>query len=160
VIGVDIAKPAIQSAAKRFRGVTWLVASGALLPVGDAALDVVTCLFTQLHAAEMHRVLAPGGHLLVATPAPDHLQAIRERLFDEVRPHQPDKFLATLEPQFELRSQQTVRFDLALEGASLANLLTMTPYAWRAKPEKRAALESGGPLSTQAAFTLLLLARR
>jgi 23S rRNA (guanine745-N1)-methyltransferase len=36
----------------------------------------------------------------------------------------------------------------------------MTPYAWKARPEKRAALEAATGLETQAAFSLLLFRRK
>jgi 23S rRNA (guanine745-N1)-methyltransferase len=143
--GIDIARTAIQLAAKRHRGITWLVASGAQLPVADASVDVVTSIFTQLHAAQIHRALAPAGHVLVVTPAADHLLSVRAALFEEVRDYAADKFLAELAPQFELQTRHEVRFDLALDRIALGQLLTMTPYAWRAKPEKRGG--GGGVLS-------------
>lgn len=160
VIGLDIAKPAIQMAAKRFRDITWLVGSGASLPVAIASMDVVTSLFCPLQISEMVRVLKPGGHVLVVTPAPDHLWAIREKLFDEVRAHAPEKFLAGFEAQFDLRSQQEVRCSLSLTQKTLKQLLLMTPYAWKAKPEKRAALEASETFSTQAAFSYLLFQKK
>ena len=156
VIGLDIAKPAIRLAARRFPGITWLVGSGALLPLADHAVDVVTNLFTQLHIDEMTRVLKPGGHVLVVTPAADHLWSLREQLFDEVRAHEPDKFLAGFETRFVLRSKQEVRFALDLNQQSLQQLLQMTPYAWKAKPVWRAALARSESLLTEAAFSLML----
>lgn len=160
VTGLDIAKPAIQSAAKRFRGITWLVGSAAHLPFADASLDLVSSLFTPLQMDEMQRVLRPGGHALLVTPAPDHLWSLRERLFEEVRPHEPDKFLAGFEAQFELHTRQELGFALSLEQADLRRLLAMTPYAWKAKPERRAALEASIGLQAQAAFSLLLFRRK
>jgi 23S rRNA (guanine745-N1)-methyltransferase len=158
-IGVDIARPAIQAAARRHRGITWLVASGARLPVADGAVDLVTSLFSQLHAAEMHRVLAPRGQALIVTPAPDHLWTLREGLFDTVAPHEPDKFIAVLAPHFTLKDRGDVRFDLALDQPGLRQLVAMTPYAWKAKPERRAAVEARSSLATTAAFTWLRLER-
>ena len=157
VIGLDIAKPAIRLAAKRFRDITWLVGSAALLPLADASVDIVCSLFSQLQIAEMQRVLSPGGHVLVVTPAADHLWSVREQLFDTVQPHEPDKFLAGFEGAFELQARQEVRVSLSLEQPALRQLLEMTPYAWKAKPEKRAALEGRETFFTQAAFSLMLL---
>jgi 23S rRNA (guanine745-N1)-methyltransferase len=160
VLGLDIAKPAIQAAAKRFHGITWLVGSAAHLPFGEGALDAVISLFTPLQLGEMRRVLRPGGHALLVTPAPDHLWSLRERLFEEVWPHEPDKFLAGFEAQFELHTRQELGFALSLGQAELRRLLAMTPYAWKARPEKRAALEAAAGLETQAAFSLLLFRRK
>jgi len=160
VTGIDIARPAIRLAAKRFADVTWLVASGAQLPVASASVDLVCNIFTQLHVAEMHRVLQPDGHVLVVTPAIEHLRSIREQLFDEVRAYDPDKFLRAFETQFELQSRQELQFPLSLAQPALRQLLQMTPYAWKAKPERRAALEASEGQDTQAAFSLMLFRRR
>lgn len=160
VIGVDIAKPAIRLAAKRDRDITWLVASGAALPLADGAMDVVCNMFTQIHLAEMLRVLAPGGHILVVTPAADHLQSLRAELFDEVRAHEPEKFLAGFEAAFDALPAREVRFPLALTQQALRHLLAMTPYVWKARPGRRAALESRESFATEAAFTLMLFRKR
>jgi 23S rRNA (guanine745-N1)-methyltransferase len=160
IIGIDIAKPAVQLAAKRFPNITWLVGSSAVLPVADASVDLVTSLFSPLPAAEMARVLKPGGHLLVVTPAARHLWSLREALFDEVREHRPEKFIAELAPAFTLQERRDVAFPLQLDNKALRNLLLMTPYVWRAKPGKRAALEENDAFSTEAGFALLLLQRK
>ena len=160
VVGVDIARPAIQFAARRYPGLTWLVASGSLLPLADGSVDAVTTLFSQLHVAEMHRVLKPGGRLLVVTPAADHLWALRQGLFEEVHPHEPDKFLPGLAPLFHLRERGEVRVALQLAHRDLRHLVAMTPYAWKAKPERRAAVEAMASLTTQAAFAWLRFERK
>lgn len=160
VIGLDIAKPGIRLAAKRHPGITWIVGSGAALPVDDGSLDVISCLFTQLHVDEMHRVLRPGGHVLVVTPAADHLWSLRAGLFDEVVAHEPDKFLAGFVERFELVGRDEVRAPLSLGNVQLRQLLAMTPYVWKARPERRTALEARELLDTTAAFSLLLFRKR
>lgn len=159
VTGIDIAKDAVRLAARAHPGIVWLVATGASLPVADGAVDLVTSLFAPLPAAELARVTAPGGHLLVVAPAADHLATLRAALFEEVRPHAPEKFAAELAPAFVPARQQDVRFALHLRNEALRQLLAMTPYAWRAKPARRAALEAMDRFGTTAAFSLLLLRR-
>lgn len=159
VTGLDLARPAIRLAAKRFPGITWLVGNGALLPLADGSVDVVANMFTQLHLGEMQRVLRAGGHVLVATPAPDHLWNLREQLFDEVRAHEPEKFLSGFESAFAWLATQEVRFSLSLDQAALRQLLQMTPYAWKARAERRAALEQREAFIDTAAFSLMLFQR-
>lgn len=160
VIGLDIAKPAIRMAARAHArhqpGITWLVGSGARLPVDDASIDLVTCLFTPLHGAEIQRVLAPGGHLAVVTPGAAHLAELRAGLFDEVVAHQPEKFVDELQSRFRLVARDDVLAPLQLDNTALRQLLAMTPYAWKARPERRASLEAQAGLVTTAAFTILL----
>jgi len=160
VIGLDIARPAIRLAAKKYPDVTWLVGSGALLPVASASVDAIGNMFTQIHLDEMQRVLKPNGHVLVVTPAPKHLWSIREQLFDEVRAHEPQKFLAGFEKAFELQAQQEISFPLDLDQQALLQLLQMTPYAWKAKQDRREALQAQASFKTEAAFALMLFKRR
>lgn len=157
VTGLDIAKPAVRIAAKKHPGITWLVASAAQLPVADTAMDAVCSLFSPLPVAEMARVLKPGGHLLVVRPAADHLWRLREALFGEVQAHRPEKFLPELEAVFVLEEQAEIRFPLSLDAVALKNLLAMTPYVWKARPERRAELEARAGLDTEAAFSLMVL---
>jgi 23S rRNA (guanine745-N1)-methyltransferase len=161
VIGVDIARDAVQCAARRYpaTGITWLVASSAALPLADASCDLATSLFAPVPAAEIVRVLRPGGFLLIATPAADHLWSLREALFQDVRLHEPEKILVSLEADFHVRGQRDVRFPLQLDRAALNQLLLMTPYAWRATRDRRDALAASDSLATTAAFTLFLLER-
>lgn len=156
VCGLDIAKPAIQLAARQQKAVTWLVASGSLLPFADASLDVVSSLFSPLPVAEMQRVLKPGGHVLMVTPAPDHLWQVREGLFEQVRAHEPDKFLAAFSDGFVLQQRLRVEAPLSLSQAALKDLLAMTPYAWKATAERRALLEANESFQTLAAFDVML----
>lgn len=160
ILGFDIAKPAVQLAAKKHPALSWLVASGALIPVADGSADIVTSLFSPIPVAEMARILKDGGHVLVVRPADTHLWTVREALFGEVQAHQPDKFLEELSPLFELQQQQEIRFKLELDQSALKNLLAMTPYVWKARPERRLTLEQNEHFATEAAFSLMLLRKR
>lgn len=159
VCGLDIAKPAIQLAARQYKTQTWLVASGSLLPFVDASLDIVSSLFSPLPVAEMLRVLKPSGYVLMATPAPDHLWQVREGLFEQVRAHEPDKFLAAFSEHFVLQQRLRVEAPLVLSQAALKDLLAMTPYAWKATAERRALLEANESFKTLAAFDVMLFQR-
>ena len=160
VIGLDISRAAIRLAAKRFPGVTWLVGSGAMLPLQADAVDWVCNIFTQLHVDEMWRVLRPGGHVLLVTPAPGHLLSLREQLFDTVRAYDAEKFTAGFGDRFSQQSQRTLCFSMTLDQPALRQLLQMTPYAWRATQARRQALETNEIFTTQAAFRLTLLQKR
>ena len=157
VVGLDIAKPAIRYAAKSDKKIQWLVANGAHLPLADHSADMVTSLFSPLPVEEMARVLKPGGYLLMVTPGANHLGSIRSALFESLIPHQPDKFLQHLAPRFTLIQREEIRFPLTLPQAALRLVLMMTPYAWRAKAEQRAAVEARESMDTEAEFTIFLL---
>jgi 23S rRNA (guanine745-N1)-methyltransferase len=146
----------VRLAAKQHRDISWLVASGARLPVGDASIDAASCLFIPLHFDELRRAVKPGGAVLLATPGPAHLWSLREGLFDEVRAHEPEKFVEAFGAAgFALASHETVRFPLVLTQQTLKQLLAMTPYVWKARPERRAALEQRESLETEAVLSLI-----
>ncbi|WP_336148648.1 putative RNA methyltransferase [Acinetobacter ursingii] len=159
-IGLDIAKTAVQRAAKLNSQVTWVVGTGATLPVLNESTDICTSLFSPIPKDEILRVLKPQGYLLVVTPAPEHLYALREALFDEVKPHQPNKFVEQLQSDFELVLEQHIESQFNLDQEQLKNLIAMTPYAYKAKPEKRQQLEQHTQFGLTAHFQLYLFQKK
>ena len=159
-VGVDIAKNAVQVAAKLNKNVVWVVGTGATLPVLDGCIDLCSSLFRPIPEQEILRVLKPHGYLLVVTPANGHLYALREALFEEVNPHQPQKFVEQLQGNFDLVEQWIVDAPLTLSQTALKHLIAMTPYAYKAKPERRQALEQNEHLSLNAQFQLYLFKKK
>ncbi|WP_019673190.1 putative RNA methyltransferase [Psychrobacter lutiphocae] len=117
-----------------------MVASASKLPLADNSLDAISSIFSPILPDEFARVLRVGGRLIIAKPDAGHLQSMREALFDEVRPHDSDKFLGELAPLFKLINTHQIQAPLSLDKQALSDLLTMTPYSYRAKAEKREAL--------------------
>ncbi|WP_407509295.1 putative RNA methyltransferase [Acinetobacter baumannii] len=159
-IGVDIAKKAVQRAAKLNDKVTWVVGTGATLPVVNQSMDVCTSLFSPIPQTEILRVLKDDGYLIVVTPATDHLYAMREALFEQVNPHTPQKFVEQLQDLFELKEQQVIDAPLVLDQQALKNLIAMTPYAYKASPERRMQLEQRAHLQVTASFQIYLFQKR
>lgn len=159
-IGVDIAKNAVQRAAKLNDKVTWVVGTGATLPVIDQSMDVCTSLFSPIPQTEILRILKDDGYLIVVTPATDHLYAMREALFEQVNPHTPQKFVEQLQDLFELKEQQVIDAPLVLDQQALKNLIAMTPYAYKASPERRMQLEQKAHLQVTASFQVYLFQKR
>ena len=163
VIGLDIAKTAIITASKTYKNqhvnknITWVVGTGSVLPVADGSVDVCTSFFSPLPKKELLRVLKSGGHLLMATPAPQHLYAMRERLFDTVNPHQPTKFIDELAPEFKLVDEWQIDNPMVLDNQSLIDLIDMTPYTYKAKLDKKTALKRETSFEVVASFCLYLL---
>lgn len=156
----DISKEAVRRAAKRERNINWLVASSHDIPLPDASIDVITAIFSPILSEEVARVIKPEGYLLIAAPGEDHLQEVREAVYEEVRPHQAEKWMDGLAQHFHLTHEMRVQFILTLEqNEHIQNLLIMTPHYWRANREKRAALVAKSQFSTRADFRLLMFQR-
>ena len=80
VQGIDISRAAVRRAAKGHPGVSFAVASNFALPLPDARQDLVLRIFAPSDAAELLRVLAPGGRYLQVGPAPAHMWELRQAL--------------------------------------------------------------------------------
>ncbi len=137
LLGLDISKWAVLSAAKQDKRPNWLVGSNAHLPVLPATLDRVLCMFGFPVYAEFARVLKPGGVLLQVDAGPDHLRELREIIYPALKPERPANNLVP--PGFVQLSSETLSFPLAIDGAEqIADLLAMTPHLYRASAEGRA----------------------
>jgi 23S rRNA (guanine745-N1)-methyltransferase len=159
-VGVDIAKNAVQVAARLNKDIIWVVGAGATLPVLDESIDLCTSLFSPIPKQEILRVLKPKSYLMVVTPAPQHLYAMREALFEEVKPHEPQKFVEQLQDEFNLISEQVIDAPMILPQADLKNLIAMTPYAYKAKLEHRLALEQQDQFKLIAQYQIYLFQKK
>ena len=137
LLGLDISKWAVLSAAKQDKRPNWVVGSNAKLPVQTGSLDRVLCLFGFPVYAEFARVLKRAGQLLQVDAGPDHLRELREIIYPSLK---PERTVDVREPEgFAGMSTETVRYPLDLVGAEqIADLLAMTPHLYRASAEGRA----------------------
>ncbi|WP_350657313.1 putative RNA methyltransferase [Psychrobacter sp. S1-30-MNA-CIBAN-0213] len=186
LIAADISKPALASLAKVSKAASclWyqqdmankkieaentktktaaiypLVTSAAHLPLRAHSITGISSIFSPILPEAFATVLKDDGYLLIAKPDIGHLASIREALFDSVREHDSDKFLPTLAPYFELVDTHNISTSLSLSAGALADLLTMTPYAYRARAENRQALLASAetaPFMTEAKFVVYVL---
>lgn len=178
LIAADISKPAIVELAKASKAISslWnqqdkndgietaviypLVTSAAHLPLRAQNINGISSIFSPILPAAFNEVLSDEGYLIIAKPDIGHLATMREALFDDVREHDSDKFLQELAPYFTLLNTYNVSTELKLSADDLADLLTMTPYAYRAHSEKRQALLASvatETFATEAKFVIYIL---
>lgn len=178
LIAADISKPAIVELAKASKAISslWnqqdkndgietaviypLVTSAAHLPLRAQNINGISSIFSPILPAAFNEVLSDEGYLIIAKPDIRHLATMREALFDDVREHDSDKFLQELAPYFTLLNTYNVSTELKLSADDLADLLTMTPYAYRAHSEKRQALLASvatETFATEAKFVIYIL---
>lgn len=80
-IGTEISAAAAKRLAKAHPRAAAVVAdTWRGLPVADGTVDSITVVFAPRNAAEFARCLRPGGLLVVAWPAEDHLSPLRAEL--------------------------------------------------------------------------------
>ncbi|TVQ70748.1 MAG: methyltransferase domain-containing protein [Oceanospirillales bacterium] len=159
-VGLDISKPAILHASKQHKQITWLVATGADIPLMSESVDIATLIFARLLPEPTAQVLKPGGYFLVVWPGPDHLRELREQIYTDVRDSDlnPDEQLL---PLFETINTQTCRFRFKLnDGDAISNLLMMTPHGQRLSQAAKETIVALEQLEIQADIRLSLYRKR
>jgi 23S rRNA (guanine745-N1)-methyltransferase len=117
--GVDISIPAVDAAARRYRGCHWSVANAdRFVPYADHSCSLVMSITSRMNAAEFHRVLRDDGRLLVAIPAPDDLMELRGAGRDRA-----PRTLETFARQFTPMAQRRITTGADLDAAGVEDVL-------------------------------------
>ncbi len=169
VLGFDLSKFAVDAAAKRARTdrvrsgqpdtsrTVFAVGSVFDLPVRDGCMDAVTNIFAPCAPAEYARVLKPGGKLILAGAAPEHLMGLKRLLYDDVYTNDERQDLPGADVPLTLTHRETVSFSITVEGREeLDALFSMTPYYWRTSREGRERLAQADRVETPVAFDLFV----
>ncbi|MEV6286967.1 putative RNA methyltransferase [Kribbella sp. NPDC051770] len=129
-IAVDVSRYAARRAAKVDPGIGSVVADAwRELPVRDGVADVVLDVFAPRNAAEMARVLKPGGTLLVVTPNQGHLGELIDVLGMVSVDGEKERRLVESLQGFERVGQRVVESTMLLDHAAIGQLVGMTPSA-------------------------------
>jgi len=76
--GIDISIPAVDAAARRYPGCTWIVANAdRFVPYAENSFSLIFSITARMNVNEFKRVIRHDGRLLVAIPAPDDLLELR-----------------------------------------------------------------------------------
>ncbi|WP_435586653.1 putative RNA methyltransferase [Micromonospora aurantiaca (nom. illeg.)] len=140
-LALDVSKPALRRAARAHpRAAAALADTWQRLPLADRSTAVLLNVFAPRNGPEFHRVLDPGGALLVVTPAADHLTELVDALdLLRVDPDKADRVAGSLGAHFAEESATGHRARLALTRAEVTTLVGMGPSAWHADPQRLAA---------------------
>lgn len=142
--GVDISKPAIVTAAKRYPDIEWLVASNKRLPVGAGVLDGITSIFGFPCWEEWAALQTKGQFVVLVDAGPRHLIELRELIYDEVQIHAPPAVTQALLAGYVQAGEVVVSYAAEIEGQGVcADILHMTPHGHRAPAEVLAARLGG-----------------
>jgi 23S rRNA (guanine745-N1)-methyltransferase len=162
LFGTDVSKHAIRRAARDHPEATFLVAdTRAGIPLADHRAVAVLDVFAPREGAELARLLAPDGLLVVVTPGPAHLGELADRV--GLLGIQPEKRRAVadgLAPWFRPRQARRLRYAVELAGPEAAELARMGPSAWHLTPAALAGAERLDRLRVTADFELATYAPR
>ncbi len=128
---LDASRYAARRAARAHpRAMAVVADSWSELPVATAAVDRVLVVFAPRNGPETARVLAPGGRLVVVTPAADHLAELIGPLgLLSVDPDKAARLDTALRPSLRRVAGTSYRTVLDLDHAAVATLVGMGPHA-------------------------------
>jgi 23S rRNA (guanine745-N1)-methyltransferase len=103
------------------------------LPVRDAAVDVLTCIFAPRNIQDFWRLLARGGQLVVVTPEPGHLRGLRVTygLLD-VETDKDVRLQRSLDGLFEPVASERLTRTVDATADQVADVIAMGPNAFHA----------------------------
>ena len=141
-LGLDVSKPAVRRIARSHPRTGAILADAwQRLPVRSASLTHVLSVFAPRNATESHRVLVPGGVLVVATPTPEHLhELVSLPGMVSVDDRKTERLSSALSGRFERAGRTDVRFTAALPRDVLGLVAGMGPSAHHVPAEQRAQL--------------------
>lgn len=159
-LALDVSRYAARRAAKAHPRIGAVVCDAWRgLPLEDACAQVLLNVFAPRNAAEMARVLAPGGRLLVVTPNPGHLAELVDVLglvrVDEAK---EQRLAETLGGAFDRTpdQDQVVEHRMELDHRAVASLVGMGPSAWHTEPGAFATRLAGLPDPTEVTLSVTL----
>ena len=171
-LALDLSKFALRRAARALPDALCVVWDlWKPLPLAARSTDLILNVFAPRNPAEFARVLKPGGHLLVATAAPGHVDELREVApLLAVDTDKSERLGETLGDGFEEVESVALQVPLQLGAEDIVRLVMMGPNAHhidagdvRTAAAAAAGAEGGadaGQLPVTARFTVTAYRRR
>ncbi len=153
VCGVDIAKCAVDAAAKSCKRASFAVGSVFHLPVQEESCDVLMSLFAPYCGSEFQRVLKEKGRMLLVIPGKWHLMGLKEAIYETPYPNEVQDYHLD---GFSFLGAEHVDAEIFLPCAEdIRNLFSMTPYYYKTGRAEHARLQALEQLRTQISFEIL-----
>jgi 23S rRNA (guanine745-N1)-methyltransferase len=133
------------------------------LPVRTSAAVLVLNVFAPRNAAEMSRILQPGGFLVVVTPTSrHHAELVGPLGLVQVDRDKEQRLAETLGTYFSPTEQRGHEFPLSLGRRDIANLVAMGPSAWHTRADliDERTLALPDPMAATASVRLSVYERR
>ncbi|GAA1734864.1 putative RNA methyltransferase [Luedemannella helvata] len=163
-LALDVSKAAARRAARAHpRAASVVCDAWRGLPLGDGRAALVLDVFAPRNGAEFHRVLCPGGALLVVTPRADHLAELVSAFgLLTVDPDKDVRLSRTLDRWFRSEGSWEYAHELTLSPADALTVVAMGPSARHRSPADLAAIAGtwAAPKTVTAAVRVGLYRRR
>lgn len=152
IIGIDLSKEAIKTAAKGNKKVQYLIANSFDLPIMDSSMDCCTNIFTPIAVEEIKRVLKPGGKFILVSPDIYHLFELKEAVYENPYLNEPLQFN---DSSFQLVHKESLNNTIHLQtNEDILALFSMTPYSYKTSYQDKEKLNSLNELTVRTEFIL------
>ncbi|GGF39418.1 putative RNA methyltransferase [Subtercola lobariae] len=157
-VSIDVSKAAARVAARAHDRLASVTADvRATLPIASGSTSMVLSVFGPRGAAEIVRILEPGGSLVVVTPLESHLVELRERFsLLNIGSDKEARLRESLAP-LELAGSTELEYMIDLDRRDVADVIMMGPNAFhndRSSIEARAATAMPEVLPVTVAVTV------
>ncbi|WP_374010288.1 putative RNA methyltransferase [Leifsonia sp. LS-T14] len=155
-LAMDLSPSAVTRAVRSSERIDGLVAdTWRPLPVRTGVADAVLDVFAPRNLPEFHRILRPGGMLVVVVPRGDHLGSLRAGgTMLDIPSDKAEDVITASEPLYALHSREPVAYELTLTDDLAAALAGMGPSA-----RHPAAPTTASPPATRVSVDVLRLTR-
>lgn len=100
----------------------------------EESCDFVICMFSKIIPSEKKRVLKDNGKVIIVSTGENHLQEIKEVVYEKVK----KDYYSPVEDMKEFKHLKTINVKNKIyikEKENIENLFNMTPYRWRSPKE-------------------------
>lgn len=135
LLGVDLAKPAIQYASTYNGYILSLVADLAKLPIQDQQCDIILSILSPANYMEFDRVLKEGGKIIKVVPNSGYLGEIRQAMVDlglaDLRPYSNEDVIQSFYKHYPQAETANIQAQADLSSDEMRQLIRMTPLTWQ-----------------------------
>ncbi|MGM9886781.1 MAG: putative RNA methyltransferase [Lactococcus sp.] len=157
--GMDISKLGIRMAAKKNKNIQWLVGNFAHLPFQNQSIDLILSMFAEYSVAEMTRILADDGSIVIVRAGNQHLMELKQIIYPEIHEKAKAEVIKPF-PDFNVDRRQVTFTTEITSNEDLMSLLLMTPHYWKIKPEGLENLKNYQTLTVTVNIEIDLLTRQ
>lgn len=136
VLGIDVSKWSVLSAAKKYNQVAFAVATNKRLPVISGTADIITSLFGFETWQPWASLQTAGQIVIVVGAGPKHLLELRRQIYPEIRSHTDPSDAQAQAAGYTRVDSRVLNYSVTVNSPKmLHSILTMTPHGHRATPD-------------------------